>query len=64
MVVSTDVYGLFLLKLCHWKIKKMTAKLRRKVTAASPAQERFQDVICSKMMETGIPQIFPFHRTL
>ena len=42
---------------------KMTAKLRRKVTAALLVQERFREVICPKMMETGIPQIISFHCT-
>ena len=42
---------------------KITAKLRRKITAASSVQERFWEVICLKMMETGIPQIISFNRT-
>ena len=42
---------------------KMTAKLGGKVSPASPVQECFREVICPKIMETGIPQIISFHRT-
>ena len=42
---------------------KMTAKLRRKATAASPVEERFWEVICPEIMEMGTLQIISFHRT-
>ena len=54
----------FCLNLAIGKSLEMTAKLLRKVTAASAVQERFQEVIFPKIMETGITPIISFHRTL
>ena len=62
---STVAFGSrsFRLNFATKRSMKISAKLRRKVTAASPVQERFRQVICLKIMETGIPQKISFHRT-
>ena len=53
----------FCLNFATERSMKVTAKLHRKVTAASPVQERFWEGTCPKIMETGIPQIISFHHT-